>query len=71
MKENSKASKKSSGLKMSTRQIATAFNVKPQTPIAAICRQGHWLGMRPVKLPNGRWSWDAGDSECVQAGEEL
>lgn len=30
---------------------------KPQSIRAALCRHGHWCGLRPFKLPNGMLLW--------------
>jgi hypothetical protein len=43
----------------STEVIAEHLNIKPQTIRAALCRNGHYLGLRPIKLPNRRLLWDA------------
>jgi len=49
----------------STEELAALFRVAHQTPRAALCRNGHYLGMRPIKLPNGRLLWNAADAACV------
>lgn len=49
--------------KLTTNEAAAALGAAKQTPRTALCRHGHWLGMIPVKLPNGRLLWD---SEQVQ-----
>ena len=43
--------------KISTEQVATALCVAPQTIRAGLCRNGHYMGLRPLKLPNGRLLW--------------
>lgn len=55
--------------RISTEEMAAMLRIVPQTPRAALCRQGHYLGMRPVKLPNGRLLWDATEVERLTAGE--
>lgn len=57
------------GAKLSTEEAAARLRVAPQTPRASLCRLGHWLGMRPVKLPNGRLLWDAAEVERLASGE--
>ena len=42
------------GAKVTTEEAAATLRVASQTPRASLCRLGHWMGMRPVKLPNGR-----------------
>ena len=53
----------------STEQAAAALHIRPQTLRAALCLQGHYFGMRPVKLPNGRLLWDVADLDRLTAGE--
>lgn len=70
MKKKSTASTARVGAKkISTNRLAATLNVKPQTPRAALCRVGHYLGMRPVKLPNGRLLWDEDEAERLASGE--
>jgi len=57
------------GAKLTTEAMTARFGVAPQTPRASLCRLGHWMGMRPVKLPNGRLLWDAAEVERLTAGE--
>lgn len=52
----------------STEVLAEYLNIKPQTIRAALCRDGHYLGLRPVKLPNRRLLWDANALEALIAG---
>ena len=54
--------------KISTEEAAKILCVNQQTPRASLCRLGHWMGMRPVKLPNGRLLWDAAEVERLAAG---
>lgn len=54
---------------LTTEEVAAQFNCQPQTPRASYCRKGHWLGLTPIKLPNGRLGWPAEDAERVQRGE--
>lgn len=41
----------------STAEFAKANLVKPQTVIVALSRHGHYMGVKPVKLANGRLVW--------------
>ena len=52
----------------STEVVAEHLNIKPQTIRAALCRDGHYLGLRPVKLPNRRLLWDANALEALLSG---
>ena len=57
------------GTKSTTEEIAALFHVEPQTPRAALCRQGHYMGLVPIKLPNGRLLWDTADAQRLASGE--
>ncbi len=46
---------------LTTNQLAPALGVKPSTVIRSLCVTGHYLGLRPRKLPNGRLLWSAED----------
>lgn len=53
----------------STEELAAALKVQPQTARAGLCRDGHYLGLRPIKLPNGRLLWDASAVDALLNGE--
>jgi hypothetical protein len=55
--------------KFSTEQAAIALGIKPQTLRAAVCRAGHYFGVRPVKLPNRFLAWAVEDIERLLNGE--
>lgn len=57
--------------KLSTDELAALGKVVPQSIRAAVCRNGHWLGLTPVKLPNRRLLWDAAEASRVFSGEVL
>lgn len=40
-----------------TGEVASAYNVKPQTVHAGYCRNGHYFGLVPTKLPNRFLAW--------------
>lgn len=42
---------------ITTEQLATLLHLKPQSLRAALSREGHYFGLRPRKLPNGRLIW--------------
>lgn len=54
---------------LSTEQAAAVLKVKPQTLRAALCRDGHYMGLRPSKLPNRFLLWDASAVEALLNGE--
>lgn len=55
--------------KITTEEMAGQLRIVPQTARAGLCRNGHYLGMRPVKLPNGKLLWDAAAVERLTSGE--
>ena len=55
---------------LSTEQAAAALHIRPQTLRAAMCRDGHYFGIRPVKLPNRMLAWPAESIERLLSGEE-
>jgi len=42
---------------ITTDQLANLLHLKPQSLRAALSREGHYFGLRPRKLPNGRLIW--------------
>lgn len=57
------------GKKYLTKQTAQLLHHAPQSLRAALHRSGHFLGMRPVRLPNGRLLWDAAAVHKLMNGE--
>lgn len=55
--------------KITTEEMARQLRIAPQTARAGLCRKGHYLGLRPVKLPNGKLLWDAAAVERLTIGE--
>lgn len=57
---------------LTTEALAESTGHKPQTLRAAYCRHGHWCGIRPAKLPNGRLLWpsDSIDRLLIGNGEK-
>lgn len=53
---------------LSTEELAAKLRNRPQTIRAGLCRNGHYLGLRPVKLPNGRLLWNAADVAALLEG---
>jgi hypothetical protein len=52
-----------------TESLARRLGLQPQSLRAAICRNGHYYGLRPTKLPNGRLLWPADAFERLTSGE--
>ncbi|GAB6905631.1 conserved hypothetical protein [Desulfosarcina cetonica] len=42
---------------ITTKQLADLFSVKGSSIRHSLCVRGHYLGIKPVKLPNGRLMW--------------
>jgi hypothetical protein len=42
---------------LSTEQLAQVSRVKPGTIRRAYCKKGHYLGLVPLKMGNGRLLW--------------
>ena len=57
------------GEMLTTEEVAVALCVKPQTVRASLCRSGHYMGLRPLKLPNGRLLFYSGQLQSILAGE--
>lgn len=57
------------GKKLTTKEAADKLRASPKTPLVSLSRLGHWMGMRPVKLPNGRLLWDAAEVERLVSGD--
>ena len=53
----------------STEEAAAILHVQPQTLRAALCRDGHYLGITPVKRANRFLTWPAIQVEAVARGE--
>lgn len=53
---------------LSTDEVASLAKLRPQSIRASICRLGHWMGLRPVKLPNRRLVWSAEDVARILNG---
>lgn len=56
---------------LSTEQAAAALHVRPQTLRSALCRDGHYAGVRPRKLPSRFLAWPAEEIDRLTAGEAL
>ena len=54
---------------LSTEQAAAALHIKPQTLRAALCRDGHYAGVKPHKLPSRFLAWSADEIDAIVRGE--
>lgn len=55
--------------KCTTSETATMLRTTPQTIRSGLCRNGHYLGLKPVKLPNGKLLWDSTAIQRLVSGE--
>lgn len=53
----------------STAEAARILHVQPQTLRAALCRDGHYLGVQPRKLANRLLDWGADEIDGLASGE--
>lgn len=53
----------------STDEFAGHFSVKPQTVRVNLCKHGHFLGIRPKKLPNRLLLWPADAVHALLSGD--
>ena len=54
---------------LTTEQAAAALHIRPQTLRAALCRDGHYFGIKPTKTPNRFLLWPADAVARLTAGE--
>jgi len=54
---------------LTTAELARELGVKPATVHRAYCVRGHYMGIRPVKLPNRRLLWPVSEVEALLNGE--
>lgn len=57
--------------RLATAEAAAVLRVRPQTLRRALCLNGHYLGVRPTKLPNGRLLWDASALDRLTTPQSL
>lgn len=53
----------------STEEFARLLRIGPNTIRRGLCVNGHYLGVRPVKLANRRLVWPAGPAEQLLTGD--
>ncbi|NYT57936.1 DNA-binding protein [Alcaligenaceae bacterium] len=52
-----------------TTEIAKLFRVLQSTPREAHSRYGHWMGIKPIKLPNHRLLWPKAKVDALLRAE--
>lgn len=53
---------------VSTWEIAAIFGVRAQTVRRALCVDGHYLGIQPIKLPNRKLLWPLSEIKKLIGG---
>lgn len=53
----------------STEEAAAVLKIRPQTLRAAVCRDGHYFGVRPQKARNRFLVWSADAIDALLNGE--
>jgi hypothetical protein len=69
MNQNTTAPSTRPAAKITTEEMAGLLRVVPQSIRAGLCRNGHFCGLKPLKLPNGKLLWDAAAVERLLSGE--
>jgi len=69
MQKNTTAPSTRPAAKITTDELAGKVRVVPQTIRAGLCRNGHYLGLKPLKLSTGKLLWDADAIERLLNGE--
>jgi len=54
----------------STDEIAEKFMVKPNSVRSSISRNGNYMGIKPIKLPNGLLAWPADEVDRIASGKD-
>lgn len=55
----------------STEEAAAILHIRPQTMRAALCRSGHYFGVRPIKGANRFLLWPADQIDRLATGSEV
>lgn len=50
-------------MKLTTETLAAQLGIKAASIRSRVCREGHYFGLVPAKLPNGRLLWPADAAE--------
>jgi len=54
---------------LNSKEFAALVRVEAQTIRRSYCVNGHYLGLKPIKLPNGRLLWPKADALKVARAE--
>ena len=56
---------------LTTNDLAKSFNVRGSSIRRALCIHGHYMGMVPVKWPNGRLGWRKSQMDSIISGQQV
>lgn len=54
---------------LDTNQFAESFNVQGSTVRRSFCVSGHYMGIVPLKWPNGRLGWPKSQRDRILKGQ--
>ena len=57
--------------RLSTEEAAALLKIKPQPLRAALCRDSHYMGVRPLKSANRFLLWPSDQIQRLAAGEVI
>jgi hypothetical protein len=55
----------------STEQAAAILHIRPNTLRVALCRDGAYMGVRPIKRANRFLAWPANEIDALAHGEAV
>lgn len=55
---------------LSTNEFAERVRLKPQTIRKSLSKNGHVMGIRPIKLPNGKLRWKKHEVAALLNGDK-
>lgn len=53
---------------LTTSEVAALTRTRPKSITAALSRDGHFCGLKPIRLPNRRLLWPAEQVERILSG---
>lgn len=53
-----------------TAQFGQTINTKPESIRRGFCTKGHYLGLKPIKLDNGRLLWPVDGIKRILSGDQ-
>ena len=56
---------------ITTEEFASLLALRSQTLRKQFCVNGHYFGVKPIKMPNGRLMWPANALEQLQGAHDV